>query len=138
MSVFISSRCARLLREMDVFIPYDRIYAPISPKIEGDISTCRAREPVAGARASHVDIACQLCIDKPKLVCYTSCRVVVMRSSDVASPRNQTADDYYIPNGESVVKEIDEIYRTEGYAAAKAEADRRNVIWFASAGAKRK
>lgn len=35
-------------------------------------------------------------------------------------------------------KSLDEIFETEGYAAAKVEADRRNVIWFASAGAKRK
>jgi hypothetical protein len=31
-----------------------------------------------------------------------------------------------------------EIFRAEGYAAAKAEAKRRNVIWYASAGATRK
>jgi hypothetical protein len=36
------------------------------------------------------------------------------------------------------MKTLDEIYETEGYKAAKAEADKRNVIWFASAGAKRK
>jgi hypothetical protein len=36
------------------------------------------------------------------------------------------------------MKTLDQILETEGYAAAKAEADRRNVIWFASAGAKRK
>ena len=33
---------------------------------------------------------------------------------------------------------LDEICETFGYKVAKAEADRRNVIWFASAGAKRK
>ena len=31
-------------------------------------------------------------------------------------------------------RSLDEIFETEGYAAAKAEAQRRNVIWFASAG----
>jgi N-acyl-L-homoserine lactone synthetase len=36
------------------------------------------------------------------------------------------------------MKSLDEILETQGYAAAKAEADRRGVIWFASAGAKRK
>jgi hypothetical protein len=33
---------------------------------------------------------------------------------------------------------LDEILETDGYAAARAEADRRNVVWFASAGAKRR
>jgi hypothetical protein len=35
-------------------------------------------------------------------------------------------------------KTIDEIYATEGYAAAKAEADRQGRLWHASAGATRK
>jgi hypothetical protein len=33
--------------------------------------------------------------------------------------------------------QIDKIYETQGYAAAKAAADAANIIWFASAGAKR-
>jgi hypothetical protein len=33
---------------------------------------------------------------------------------------------------------LDKICEIEGYAAAKAEAERRNVVWFASVGAKRK
>jgi hypothetical protein len=36
------------------------------------------------------------------------------------------------------MKTLDEIYETEGYRTAKAESEKRNVIWFASAGAKRK
>jgi hypothetical protein len=31
-------------------------------------------------------------------------------------------------------KSLDEIFAAEGYAAARKEADRRKVIWFASAG----
>jgi hypothetical protein len=31
-------------------------------------------------------------------------------------------------------RSLDEIFATEGYAAARKEADRRKVIWFASAG----
>ena len=37
-----------------------------------------------------------------------------------------------------MTKTLQEIYETEGYAAAKAEAKRRKVIWFASAGTTRK
>jgi hypothetical protein len=37
-----------------------------------------------------------------------------------------------------MTKTLQEIFETEGYAAAKAEANRRGVIWFASAGATRK
>ena len=33
---------------------------------------------------------------------------------------------------------LDDICEEFGYAIAKAEADRRNVVWFASAGAKRR
>jgi hypothetical protein len=33
---------------------------------------------------------------------------------------------------------LDEIYEAFGYAVARAEADRRNVLWFASAGATQK
>ena len=33
---------------------------------------------------------------------------------------------------------LDDICEEFGYAVAKAEADRRNVLWFASAGAKRR
>jgi hypothetical protein len=36
------------------------------------------------------------------------------------------------------MRTLDQIFEEEGYKAAKAEADRRNVLWFASAGAKRK
>lgn len=32
---------------------------------------------------------------------------------------------------------LDQIYIVDGYHAAKAEADLRNVVWFASAGARR-
>ena len=35
-------------------------------------------------------------------------------------------------------RSLDDIHAAEGYAAARAEADRRKVIWFASAGAARK
>ena len=35
-------------------------------------------------------------------------------------------------------KQIDEILETQGYAAAKAAADKAGILWFASAGAKRK
>jgi hypothetical protein len=34
-------------------------------------------------------------------------------------------------------KQIDEILEKEGYAAAKAAADKAEILWFASAGAKR-
>jgi len=33
---------------------------------------------------------------------------------------------------------LQEIVETEGYAAARKEADRRGVLWFASAGTIRK
>jgi hypothetical protein len=33
---------------------------------------------------------------------------------------------------------LDEICEAFGYAVARAEAERRNVLWFASAGATRK
>ena len=33
---------------------------------------------------------------------------------------------------------LEEIYKADGYKAAKAEAERRGVIWSASAGATRK
>jgi hypothetical protein len=36
------------------------------------------------------------------------------------------------------MKSLDQIFEEEGYKAAKEEAERRNVLWFASAGAKRK
>jgi hypothetical protein len=36
------------------------------------------------------------------------------------------------------MKSLDQICEEQGYAAAKAEAETRTVIWFASAGAKRK
>jgi hypothetical protein len=36
------------------------------------------------------------------------------------------------------MKTLDEIFEAEDYEAAKAEAEKRNVIWFASEGAKRK
>lgn len=35
-------------------------------------------------------------------------------------------------------QEIDQICETQGYAAAKAAADKAGLIWFASAGVKRK
>ena len=36
------------------------------------------------------------------------------------------------------VRTLEEIYKADGYKAAKAEAERRGVIWSASAGATRK
>ena len=38
----------------------------------------------------------------------------------------------------NALRDLDEIHRTDGWAAAKAEACRRKRIWFASAGAVRK
>jgi hypothetical protein len=35
-------------------------------------------------------------------------------------------------------QQIDHILETEGYKAAKAAADKANIIWFASAGATKK
>jgi hypothetical protein len=35
-------------------------------------------------------------------------------------------------------KQLDEILETQGYEAAKAAADKAGIIWYASAGAKRK
>jgi hypothetical protein len=35
------------------------------------------------------------------------------------------------------MKTLDQIYQEEGYQAAKAEANKRKIIWFASAGAKK-
>jgi hypothetical protein len=41
-------------------------------------------------------------------------------------------------NADLTKMSLDEICETFGYAVARAEADRRNVVWFASAGVIRK
>jgi hypothetical protein len=37
-------------------------------------------------------------------------------------------------NQQEKERSLDEIFAAQGYAAARKEADRRQVIWFASAG----
>jgi hypothetical protein len=75
-------------------------------------------------------------IDFGAMLGYTKNTEHVKPTQRNGPPRCSTASASR--NRGMTLKTLDEICEKEGYAAAMAEADRRNVIWFASAGAKSK